>query len=73
MAKNYYNFFRGLNKMADNILGVPKREGMADKFVLIGVNARGAEFITFMDRPGVINFPSGYEKLIIYKEYEVIR
>lgn len=51
----------------------PQKQGMGDKFALVGVNARGAEFITFLDRPVVHKAPKGYDKLIIYKEHEVIR
>lgn len=63
----------------DDVLGMmasmpaPQKQGLGDKFALIGVNARGAEFITFLDRPVVHKAPKGYDKLIIYKEHEVIR
>lgn len=63
----------------DDVLGMmasmpaPQKQGLGDKFALIGVNARGAEFITFLDRPSVARLPKGYDKLIIYKEHEVIR
>jgi len=46
---------------------------MADKYALVGVNARGAEFLTFLDRPIVHKLPKGYDKLIIYKEMEVLK
>lgn len=63
----------------DDVLGMmasmpaQQKQGMGDKFALVGVNARGAEFITFLDRPIVKHTPKGYDKLIIYKEHEVLK
>ena len=72
-CKNPMEVLAELNRMADNVPGAKKPKGMGDKFALVGVNARGAEFITFLDRPVVHKLPKGYEKLIIYKEMEVLR
>ena len=73
-CKNFNDVFAELNRMADDMPGLPKKkQGMGDKFVLVGVNARGAEFISFLDMPVVKHKPAGYEKLIIYKEHEVVR
>ena len=72
-CKNPMDVLAELNRMADNVPWAKKPHGMGDKFVLVGVNARGAEFITFLDRPVVHKLPKGYEKLIIYKEMEVLR
>ena len=72
-CKNPMEVLAELNYMADNVPGAKKPQGMGDKFVLVGVNARGAEFISFLDMPVVKHKPAGYEKLIIYKEHEVVR
>ena len=72
-CKNPMDVLAELNRMADNVPGAPKKQGMGDKYALVGVNARGAEFITFLDRPVVSKKHSGYDKLIIYKECEVVR
>lgn len=72
-CKNPMDVLAELNHMADNVPGVPKANGMGDKYALVGVNARGAEFITFLDRPEVYKLPEGYDKLIIYKELEVLK
>lgn len=72
-CKSPMDVLNELNNMADNVPGVKKPQGMGDKYALVGVNARGAEFITFLDRPVAHKLPAGYEKLIIYKELEVLR
>jgi len=72
-CKNPMDVLAELNNMADNVPAVPKKQGMGDKFILVGVNARGAEFLTFLDRPVVHKLPKGYDKLVIYKELEVLR
>ena len=72
-CKNPMDILAELNNMANNMPCAPQKQGMGDKFALVGVNARGAEFITFLDRPVVHKLPKGYEKLIIYKEMEVLR
>lgn len=72
-CKNPMEVLAELNRMADNVPGAKNPQGMGDKFALVGVNARGAEFITFLDLPVVHKLPRGYEKLIIYKEMEVLR
>jgi hypothetical protein len=72
-CKNPMDVLAVLNNMADNVPSVPKKQGMGDKYALVGVNARGAEFLTFLDRPIVHKLPKGYDKLIIYKEMEVLK
>ena len=72
-CKSPMDILAELNSMADNVPCAPKKQGMGDKFILVGVNARGAEFITFLDRPSVDRLPDGYDKLIIYKELEVLK
>lgn len=72
-CKNPMDVLAELNRMADNVPGVNKSQGMGDKYALVGVNARGAEFITFLDRPSIARLPEGYDKLIIYKELEVLK
>lgn len=72
-CKNFNDVFAELNKMADEMPWAPKKQGMGDKFALIGVNAKGAEFITYLDRPIAKGDYKGFDKLVIYKEYEVVR
>lgn len=72
-CKNPMDILAELNNMANNMPCAPQKQGLGDKFALIGVNARGAEFITFLDSPSVARLPKGYDKLIIYKEHEVLR
>lgn len=75
-CKNFNDVFAELNRMADNVPGLPKKkQGMGDKYALIGFTARGAEFITLLDvEDNYKQFISDkYEKIIIYKEWEVIK
>lgn len=73
MCNNPMDVLAELNRMADNVPCAPKKQGMGNKYALVGVNARGAEFITSLDRPEVDKLPEGYDKLIIYKELEVLK
>lgn len=76
-CKNFNDVFTELNKMADKMPFAPKKhkQGMGDKYALIGFTDMGAEFITLLDvEDNYKQFISDkYEKIIIYKEWEVIK
>lgn len=70
-CKNPMDVLAELKRMAENVPFA--KDDIGDKYILVGINARGAEFISFLDTPSVDKMPEGYEKLVIYKELKVLK